>query len=170
MHKSIMRGAAAVAFTFCAMGAHADVVPVELEDVRHQSATLSVAGANGDVSYTQADLEALGAVRMRTITPWREDMTDFEGVLLQDVLEANGITGAGKIRVTAENGYATEIEASVWKQFPILLATRVNGRPHSRRARGPIQFVLPMSDAPEVGSDGYLSNWVWMAARIEVVE
>lgn len=170
MHKPIIRCAAALMFTAFAAGSSAEVVPIELESVRYQAATLVVAGINGDVSYDQASLEALGAMRMSTITPWRETMTDFDGVLLQDVLAANGLSGAGKIRVTAENGYATEIESETWKNFPILLATRVNGRAHSRRARGPIQFVLPMSASPEVGMDGFLSNWVWMAARIEAVD
>ncbi len=170
MHKSLFHCAAGLVFAALAVSASADVVPVELESVRHQAATLVVAGTKGEVSYDQSSLEALGAMRMSTITPWREDMADFDGVLLEDVLSANGLSDANRIRVTAENGYATEIESAIWKNFPVLLATRVNGRAHSRRARGPIQFVLPMSTSPEVGGDGFLRSWVWMAARIEAVE
>lgn len=148
----------------------ADVVPVELEDVRHQRAELLVMGAQGMATYTAADLEALGSYRMTTVTPWREDMTAFDGALLSDVLAANGLADVSAIRIVAENGYATEMEASIWENYPVLLATRVDGRPHSRRARGPIQFILPMSDSPEVGAVGMGKYWVWMAARIEPVD
>ena len=160
----------AFVFLLSATVSQAEVLPVELEQVRHQNASLVVVGADGENEYNAAQLEALGSYRMVTRTPWRDQETAFDGALLNDVLRENGLDGARAIRVIAENGYATEIEAEVWKNYPILLATRVNGRPHSRRARGPIQFVLPLSDSPEVAADGQMKNWVWMAARIEPVE
>ena len=48
----------------------------------------------------------------------------------------------------------------------ILVATRVNGAAHTRRERGPIQFIIDMDEynASELTSS---SNLVWMAARIE---
>lgn len=150
--------------------AFADVVPVELEEMRHHRAELTVVGPSGAVNYSAQALEALGSYQMVTITPWREEEAVFEGALLTDVLAANGISDAARIIVTAENGYATEISAEAWKNWPILLATRVDGQPHSRRARGPIQFVLPMSDDPSVASGDWMPSWVWMASRIEVVE
>jgi len=162
--------ASAVLVALGATAATADVVPVELEEIRHQRAELVIVGSNGETSYTAAELEGIGAHRMETITPWREQVTSFDGVLLTDLLAAHGIDGASGIRVTAENGYATEMEAEVWQRFPILLATRVNGKPHSRRSRGPIQFVLPMSDSPEIGDRNMGKYWVWMAARIEPLE
>jgi len=69
-----------------------------------------------------------------------------------------------QLTVSGPNG-----EADVWKRWPILLATRVNGKAHTRRKRGPIQFVLPMSDDAAIGQDHYQNNWVWMAARIEAI-
>ncbi len=148
----------------------ADTVPVTLEPIRHARAELVVVGPNGPTHYDPAALEALGPQRMTTITPWREEETDFDGVLLTDVLEANGLSDAEAIRVIAENEYAVVIDAQTWKETPILLATRVNGKPHTRRERGPIQFILQMSGHPNVGLESSTSNWVWMAARIEAVD
>lgn len=150
--------------------AAAEAVPVELEDIVHAPAELVVSGANGEVSYDPASLEALGARRMVTVTPWREEPATFDGVLLEDILAANGLHDVSAIRVIAENDYAVVIEAAVWKRWPLLVATRVDGRPHSRRARGPIQFVLPMSVDATSGLDDMVNNWVWMAARIEVAD
>ena len=101
------------------------------------------------------------------MTPWRAQEATFEGVLLTDVLSDNGMDDLDAIRVVAENDYAVVIPATVWKRWPILLATRVNGAPHTRRERGPIQFVLPMSSDPSAGTGSVVNNWVWMAARIE---
>ena len=151
-------------------GVMAEPTQVQLDPIRHARAALVVAGPDGETTYKPAELEALGSMRMVTVTPWRDDTTEFDGVLLTDVLDANGLGDVDAIRVIAENDYAVTITAETWKRWPILVATRVNGKPHTRRERGPIQFVLPMSDFPEAGAKGHGKNWVWMAARIEVAE
>lgn len=148
----------------------ADVQAVTLEPLRHRAATLVVQGTGGDQAYSPAQIEALGAHRMITRTPWRDQETVFDGALLSDILAANGLLDAPAIRVIAENDYAVTIPAAIWKNFPVLVATRVNGEPHNRRDRGPIQFILPMDDEASLGGGENLSYWVWMAARIEPVE
>jgi hypothetical protein len=108
-------------------------------------------------------------MRLTTVTPWREAPAAFDGVLLTDLLAQNGLQDAAAINVVAENDYVVRISSDTWKRWPILIATRVNGKPHTRRQRGPIQFVLPMSEDNLVGREDYQNNWVWMAARIEAV-
>ncbi|MBT8425579.1 MAG: hypothetical protein KJO67_11430 [Silicimonas sp.] len=105
---------------------------------------------------------------MVTKTPWRPEEAVFEGTTLQVLLRAHGLDGSEAIRVTAENDFQSIVEREVWEDVPILLATRVDGRPHTRRARGPIQFVIPDADysSSDVAKEGHL---VWMAARIEPV-
>lgn len=146
------------------------VAPVELESIRHGRASLSVSGPTGEATYTPAELEALGAMRMVTTTPWRPDETTFDGVLLSELLETHGLLDVSAIRVIAENDYAVTIPAEVWETWPVLVATRVNGEPHTRRERGPIQFVLPMSEDASAGEGPAVHYWVWMAARIEPVD
>lgn len=153
-----------------AMPAWAGPEAVDLQPIRHANAQLVVAGPDGENAYSPSELEAMGASRMVTVTPWREQPAEFDGILLTDLLDANGLSEADSIRVIAENDYAVVIPSEVWKQWPILVATRVNGKAHSRRERGPIQFVLPMSDEPEAGASGNGRNWVWMAARIEAAD
>ena len=155
MLKSVRPVFLSLALAGLAASATAEPVAVELEPIRHASAQLTVAGPGGETMYSPADLEALGASRMVTVTPWREQEAAFDGVLLTDLLDANGLSEADAIRVVAENDYAVVIPSEVWKKWPILVATRVNGKAHSRRERGPLQFILPMSDAPESGA----SSW-----------
>lgn len=140
---------------------------VKLEPIAHVEATLVIVAADGtERSYTPADLEQFQTYSLNTATPWRDDPADFQGVLLNDILAANGLDVADAIIVTAENDYSTEITRALMSSVNILVATRVNGAAHTRRERGPIQFIIDMDEynASELTSS---SNLVWMAARIE---
>lgn len=150
--------------------ATAGPVDIELNPIKHNRAELVVVGTQGPKSYDQDALENISPVRLTTVTPWREAPAAFDGVLLTDLLAENGLSDVSAINVVAENDYVVRIPSEVWKKWPIVVATRVNGRPHSRRARGPIQFVMPMSDDAAAGSMGNENYWVWMAARIEVAD
>ncbi len=142
--------------------------PVDLAPMHHMEAQLEVrVGDRSGTTYEPADLESFPTYRIETTTPWREEPAVFEGILLTDLLAAHGLLDAPSIRVTAENDYTTVITREVWEAAPILVATRVDGRPHSRRDRGPIQFVVPAEDyvGLSVVTESHL---VWMAAVIEV--
>ena len=140
---------------------------VALQPVQFAEATLVVIDSAGtETVYTPADIEALGTYRMVTATPWRETPAVFDGGLLQDLLTRHGLDGVPAIRVIAENEFESILEREVWQAAPVLLATRVDGSPHSRRTRGPIQFVVSMEDYndSDVIAERHL---VWMASRIE---
>lgn len=154
-------------FMACSTAAMADIVPVQVDAIEFRQAQLTITTAQGAVNYQPADLEAVGTYSLTTVTPWRPEPAEFVGVLLRDVLEVNGLSHLDRIRVTAENDYAVELERDSWMQHDALIATRVDGAAHSRRARGPLQIVFPMSDNPELGETGYIKKWVWMAAAIE---
>ena len=140
---------------------------VELAPISHADAALVVVGADGnEIAYSPAELEEFTTYSLTTTTPWREEPATFEGVLLSDLLAANGLESVGSILVTAENDYSTVMERELLESVDILVATRVDGRPHTRRARGPIQFVIQheVFATSDLTSE---SNFVWMAARIE---
>ncbi|MEL6838631.1 MAG: hypothetical protein AAFP85_05025 [Pseudomonadota bacterium] len=153
---------------FCVGRAAADAPePIDLSPINHAAAELVIAGQDGtERRFTPAMLEELDTFRMRTTTPWREEPANFDGVLLSDLLRASGLDDVDEIRVTAENDYTTVIPRALWETIPVLIATRVDGQPHTRRERGPIQFVISMDDytASSIASEAHM---VWMAARIE---
>lgn len=143
------------------------LVRVELEPITHSEAQLVVVGADGtETAFTPADLETLPTYSLSTRTPWRDEPATFEGVRLRDLLSAAGLDAISDIRVIAENDFSTQLKAPLINSIDILVATRVNGRAHTHRERGPIQFVMhfdyykrsPLTDE---------ANYVWMAARIE---
>ena len=144
--------------------------PATVEAVAFQKASLTVVGPKGEATYTPSDLEKLGVYRTVTKTPWRDKAATFEGVRLVDLLKAHGLEDAAAVRVIAENDYAIVFPKEVWSEHETLIATRVDGRPHSRRARGPLQFVFSLEADPEMAAKSSEPYWVWMAARIEPIE
>lgn len=144
--------------------------PVTLAPMTLADGKLTLVTSEGEtVEYTAEALEDFPTYALMTRTPWRETPARFEGVLLNDILEKHGLLDAEAIQVTAENDFRSTIEGDVFRRVPILVATRVDGKPHSRRARGPIQFVIDeeIYRTTEGVREGHL---VWMAARIEAAE
>lgn len=140
--------------------------PVELTPIAHSDATLTIVDSGGvEHVYGPTELEGLPTYALRTTTPWREEPALFEGVLLVDLLARHGLDQVEGVFVLAENDYVSEIGRAAWETGAIMIATRVDGRPHNRRARGPIQFVVPMQvlESEEAITTQHL---VWMAARI----
>lgn len=150
--------------------AQADMKRVTVEAIMHAQASLSVSASAGPSVFTPSEIEAIGTYELVTVTPWREKPATFVGARLADILKANGLEDAKAVRVIAENDYAVVLDRSVWAEHDALVATRVDGRPHSRRARGPLQIVFDMSGNAAYGETAFEGNWVWMAARIEPVE
>ncbi|MEO0990155.1 MAG: hypothetical protein AAFX00_04300 [Pseudomonadota bacterium] len=139
-----------------------------LEAVQHEAAALTIFAPDGiQIRLSPAEIEALGSHRLTTHTPWRDVPATFDGALLTDILEMAGLGTDAAIEVTAENDYTVVIEQRLLDSIPILVVTRVNGKPHTRRARGPIQFVMDMEDyeASDLAAE---RHWVWMAAEIRV--
>lgn len=150
-----------------ALPAQADARRVDLGDMDFAATVeLAVQGPDGLYRFTADELEALGTYRIETATPWREVPAVFDGVLLADILARAGLAERDSVRIVAENDYAVIVPQEVWATHGALLATRVDGRPHSRRARGPLQIVFDMQARPDTGLASFEGNWVWMVAWI----
>lgn len=83
---------------------------------------------------------------LKTTTPWRDETAEFEGVLQKDVLAATGLDTTDAIALTAENDYRAVISRDTRQSVSILTATRVDGQPHSRRARALIISVIDVDE------------------------
>lgn len=146
----------------------AGALPVVLEPITHSPANLTIVDDAGvEHVYSPADIEEWPTFRLTTTTPWRNTPADFDGALLLDLLSAHGLDDNAVIVVTAENDFKVTIPVAALADVPILVATRVGGLPHSRRARGPIQFVVSDAEAAAHPDSIHESYMVWMAARIE---
>jgi hypothetical protein len=134
---------------------------------------LEVSGAithtnrDGIAAYDVDMLEALESRTTVTTTPWYDGPRRFSGPLGQAVIDSIGATGT-TLRVTAINDYVTDIPLADLMEYPVILATRLDGERMSVREKGPIFVIYPFDEAPELNNETYYGRSAWQVKSIEV--
>lgn len=110
----------------------------------------------GTVSYTIDDQQAEGKV------------VKFEGVLVSQLLAvAQASPDADTLHTIALNDYTVEIPLEDIENYPVLLATKVDGERMPIERYGPTRIVYPYH-AYEMDVTIYNPRWIWQLATIEV--
>jgi hypothetical protein len=116
--------------------------------------------------FDRAMLEALGTSKAEiAYTGWPRPVT-VEGPLLRDVLTMAGAQ-EGKIRITALDGFASELEYKDLAEQDWIVALKADGRPLSVGQRGPSWVVYARRDGKPAGTEDEL-RWPWAAFLIEI--
>lgn len=119
------------------------------------------------LQFDLAGLDALGTVRYSVFDRQAEGRrVSFSGPLLRTVLEVAGADGT-VLHGVALNDYAVDVPASDAEEFPVMLATRADGRRMSVAHYGPTRFVYPTSGY-RLDKTTYDPRWIWQLARIDV--
>jgi hypothetical protein len=121
--------------------------------------------APGKAEFDMAMLDALGADAVKTSTEWTEGKPTWEGVRLSRVLDAVGAKGT-TVLATALNDYSGEIGIDLIKEYPVLLATHVDGKPIAAD-KAPLWIIFPIDDYPELLERDDLL-WAWQLATVDV--
>ncbi|MDA0996888.1 MAG: molybdopterin-dependent oxidoreductase [Proteobacteria bacterium] len=132
--------------------------------------SLRVRTRSGERTLSVAEIERLPTFQVTTSTFWPGDDGTYQGVLLADFLKLTGIDGAKEIRVTAIDGFSQIIPSSDWQRWPVVLATRRDGKPLTIRAKGPARVIYPRDMDPQLSESVYRLRWVWLIKLIESVE
>lgn len=112
-------------------------------------------------------LEALPGRATVANTPWYPESTRFEGPLGSAVLDLVG-AGGTILRVTALNDYVVEIPVADFRKWPVILATKINGKSISVREKGPIFVIYPFDQDPALYNELYFGRSAWQLKSIEV--
>jgi hypothetical protein len=123
--------------------------------------------APGAAEFDLAMLERLGLARLRTRTPWTDGEREFEGVPAQRLMEEVGATGDA-VRAHALNDFESTIPLADFELYPVLLATRIDGRRLEVRDKGPIWIVYPWSTYPELDDLATRRKSVWQLRSLRV--
>jgi hypothetical protein len=134
---------------------------------------LQITGAIANTNDGKAadfDMGMLGGLTSRSITtttPWYDGRKTFAGPLGSAILNSVGASGT-MLRVTAINDYVTEIPVSDFKDYPVILATSLDGQPMSVRDKGPIFVIYPFDQSPQLNNETYYGRSAWQVKSIEV--
>lgn len=131
------------------------------------SGTSPADGSQINASYDLAALQAMPKTSFTTSTMWTEGAQAFDGVLLKDILDANGIT-SGTISAKAINDYAIDIPVSDAVVGGPIIAYALNGEPMSVREKGPLWIVYPYDQNADYQSEVVFSRSIWQLNRITV--
>jgi hypothetical protein len=122
----------------------------------------------GDTAvYDLAALDALNQKEVKTWTPWHNGKPTFTGPLFSDVLDNVQAQGTDVV-VTAINDYTSTIPIQELRKWPIILATRIDGKTISVREKGPIFTIYPFDQFPETKNEVCFFRFVWQVKSIEV--
>ena len=124
-------------------------------------------GSQINVSYDLAALQALPKTSFTTSTMWTEGPQVFEGVLLKDILDVNGVD-KGTISATAINDYAIDIPVSDAVVGGPIIAYGLNGSAMSIRDKGPLWIVYPYDQNADYQSEVVFSRSIWQLNRIVI--
>lgn len=118
------------------------------------------------LSFTASQLQQLPQQEIRTTTPWTEGVHAYRGVLLRDVLKRAGIRSETVV-TRALNDYSAPIDTADAYRYDVLLATHQDGKPMSRRNKGPIWVIYPLSEHAELNQTIYHRKMVWQVKELE---
>jgi hypothetical protein len=130
--------------------------------------TVSTDGGTIVKDLTAEDLAAFPQITVRTTNEFVDGETNFEGPLVRDILAACNASDAREVVFTAANDYQITVDSAEFTKYQVILATSMNGQALSRRDKGPIWMIYPMSEHAELRDPVYNSRLIWQLVRMDV--
>jgi hypothetical protein len=163
-----LRRGLAIAVLFAGCAAFGGTLPAPQERVILE-VTGKIANTNaGDrAQFDLPMLEKLGIAQRKTATAWTDGEPAFEGVLMRDLLNDVGASGE-KVTVVALNDYKVDIPISDFRNFPVMLAYRMDGKALRIKDKGPLWIVYPADEFPELNNKQTQNKWVWQVKEIQI--
>jgi hypothetical protein len=139
--------------------------PVQATDA---PAMLTITAGEHVAALSAADVAALPQHEIRTANEFIDGVGVFTGplarVALADAMAA--APGATEAVMVALNDYEVAIPLSDFLDYDVVLATAMNGKPLTRRDKGPIWVMYPIDDHNELRQSIYDNRLIWQLKTI----
>jgi len=123
---------------------------------------------NGDKAEFDLDmLHAYGTRAVSVTTSWTDGTLEFSGVLMRQLMAAVGARGK-TVEAIALNDYTYTIEIEDFSLYPVIIATKQNGKPLKIRDKGPLWIVYPLDRFSEEEKNLIERRMVWQLRRLIV--
>lgn len=127
------------------------------------------AAAADSVEFTLEELAQIPQVTVVTENEFTDGPVVYRGPLMRDVLAYLELDQAETVRVFAANDYYVDIPTSDFHRYTVILALEADGARLSRREKGPLWVMYPISDHPELRDPVYNARLIWQVVRIEPI-
>jgi hypothetical protein len=128
---------------------------------------LTLSRADGAIALSLSDLETLPQHQLTTANEFVDQPVTYRGPLARDVLALFDLDRAPIVRFTALNDYYIDVPTSDLHRYDVILAMEANGRRLSRRDKGPLWLMYPISDFPELSDPRYHARLIWQVVTAE---
>jgi len=125
--------------------------------------------SEAEVGFSLDQLDEFPQVTVLTENEFVDGMNAFTGPLARVVLKQTNDINAKTVKMIAANQYHIEVPVEDFRKYDVILATRQNGELFSRRDKGPIWLIYPMSDHKELRDSTYNARLIWQLVRMEVL-
>lgn len=123
---------------------------------------------NGDKAEFDLDmLHALGTRAMSVTTSWTDGTQEFSGVLMRHLMAAAGAKGK-TVEAIALNDYTYTLDIKDFSLYPVIVATKLNGKILKIRDKGPLWIVYPLDTFTEEQRIGIERRMVWQLRQLIV--
>lgn len=111
-------------------------------------------------TLTQAQVVTLSGDSLTTITPWTNEASKFEGILLSKLMNHFNIKST-KLKAKALNGYQVTIDLQQAIASGAFVAANENGKAMKVRNKGPFWLIFPWYKS-HIMKDKRFQDWgVW---------
>jgi hypothetical protein len=131
--------------------------------------TLAGATRSDTLELSLEDLAALPQVVVKTENEFTDGVVAYRGPLVRDVLAKLGLERLEQVRFVAANDYYVDIPTEDFRAYDAILAMEADGKPLSRREKGPLWLMYPITDFSELQDPIYLRRLIWQVVRIEAL-
>jgi hypothetical protein len=119
------------------------------------------------VSFTRADLEAMGATKAATHTPWRDGAVAFDGVPARAPMKNAG-AGGDHLSIAALDNYPVSAPIADFADHGAIFACKMNAKPTSVEDEGPPPLIHPFDAEPALANETCYSRSIWQIARVTI--
>ena len=139
--------------------------------LRADGAALQLVGADSAQSLELSldELAAMPQVTIVTENEFADGTVAYRGPLVRDVLARLGLQNLDFVRFVAANDYYVDIPTEDFRTYDAILAMEADGERLSRREKGPLWLMYPISDHPALRDPIYLRRLIWQVVRIEAL-
>ncbi|HDN9007966.1 molybdopterin-binding oxidoreductase [Aeromonas sp. 602658] len=122
---------------------------------------------DGKVLFDLATLQALPQYEIVSSNPWVDKPHKYRGPKVADVLAAVGANGKS-ITLTALNSFQIRINWDKVAKYNPILAWEDDGVAMRVRDKGPLWFMLPLDQYPELKRSEYTDMMIWQLDLIDI--
>lgn len=127
---------------------------------------LKLVNGTQELGLSVGDLAAMPMTTVETENEFVDGSVVYRGPLVRNVLERVGLDTVDNVRFVAANDYYVDIPTQNFREYDAILAIEADGERLSRRDKGPIWLMYPISQYSELRDPIYSRRLIWQVVEI----